>query len=181
MINQLMLDCETLGTSADSVIMSIGAVLFDLESDAFEDDGFYASISIDSNTEYHRKISEDTLVWWMGQSPEAQKVFHEPKCTLQDSLFNLSDWIGNRKVTVWSNGADFDIPMLAHAFKSFGMETPWDYFNSRCVRTWKNLPGARFIKVDNKLKHNALADCIAQVQLVQRINSSLFSKIGMRA
>ncbi|NQW82286.1 MAG: 3'-5' exoribonuclease, partial [Polaromonas sp.] len=63
-----MVDLETLGTVADAVILSIGAVKFDLDSDAIDDDGFYASISIESNQETGRRIQEDTLIWWMGQS-----------------------------------------------------------------------------------------------------------------
>lgn len=174
MIDQLMFDCETLGTSSDSVIMSIGAVKFDLKSNEIDDDGFYASISIDSNLESRRTISEDTLIWWMGQDKAAQGVFIEAKMTLEDALTSFADWIGAKRLHPWSNGADFDIPMVAHAFKSFGMDTPWNFYDSRCVRTYKSLEGAKDIKVVNAAKHNALSDAIAQVRLVQAINARLF-------
>ena len=78
-MKHVMIDLETLGTKADSVIISIGAVKFDLDSEQMDDNGFYASVSIDSNLERGRKIDEDTLLWWLQQSTDAQAVFHEPK------------------------------------------------------------------------------------------------------
>ena len=41
-MKNIMLDNESLGTVADAAIMSIGAVKFDLDSDAIDDAGFYA-------------------------------------------------------------------------------------------------------------------------------------------
>lgn len=175
--NAIMLDHETLGTTADSVIMSIGAVKFNLETGEIEPEGFYASVSIDSNLERGRRIQEDTLIWWMRQGPEAQGVFHEEKLALAPALEQFSDWVGTRDFTVWSNGADFDIPMLAHAYKQHQMETPWEFWNTRCFRTYKNLPGAKAIKVPFAgVKHNALADAYHQAQVACEIYKALFAK-----
>lgn len=44
-MKHVMVDLETLGLSVDAVILSVGAVKFDLEDDAPSDDGFYGSIS----------------------------------------------------------------------------------------------------------------------------------------
>jgi len=169
-----MFDAETLGTTADSVIMSIGAVKFDLDSDQIDDEGFYVSISIESNLAAGRKISEPTLKWWLQQERAAQNVFFEPKQVLEDALLSLSEWLGHSKRYVWSNGADFDLPLLAHAYASFGYEPPWEFWNARCVRTYKTLPGVDSLpKPPNKLKHNALADAVAQAQYVQSVQRFL--------
>ena len=171
-----MVDLETLGTTADAVILSIGAVKFDLESDSMDNEGFYASISIDSNMEYKRRIQEDTLLWWFKQSFDAQKVFHEPKQSLSSGLEELSDWIGDTSYSMWSNGADFDLPMLSHAYTQMGMETPWKFWNNRCFRTYKNLPGAKNAVVKNSgVKHNALDDAVTQAISLQAIHKALFS------
>ena len=172
MLQHVMIDLETLNTTTDGVIMSLGAVRFDLDSDQLDDEGFYASISIDSNMAHGRTISESTLLWWLDQSPAAQTVFTEPKQTLESALTSFVDWFGSAKF-VWSNGADFDIPMVAHALRGLGLDTPWDFYNARCVRTYKNLPGMRNLTMPNTLKHNALSDCIAQVKLVQAIQKRL--------
>ena len=41
-MKNVMLDLETLGTTASAVILSIGAVRFDLTSEKIDDKGFYA-------------------------------------------------------------------------------------------------------------------------------------------
>jgi hypothetical protein len=147
MSKDVMIDLETLGTTADAVILSIGAVKFDLETGIIEDDGFYRSVSVESNLDLGRRISEDTLIWWFKQSPEAQGVYHEEKVALDTALVELSDWIGTDDYKPWANGADFDTPMLQHAYAQLKVETPWKFWNNRCFRTYKNLPGARDVKV----------------------------------
>jgi DNA polymerase III epsilon subunit-like protein len=175
-MKHLMVDCETLGTVADACIMSIGAVRFDLDSDKIDDDGFYASVSIDSNLALKRRVQEDTLIWWMNQGDAAKGVFNEAKQTLGNALEDLTDWIGSDDCFVWSNGADFDLPMLAHAYTQLGMEVPWKYYNSRCFRTYKKLPGAKQINVPFAgTKHNALFDAVHQAKMAQAIQKALFS------
>lgn len=177
MIDQIMLDHETLATTADAVIISIGAVKFDLETGEIDGEGFYRSVSIASNLEYKRRVSEDTMIWWMKQSPAAQAVFHEPKEHLADVLVEFSDWVGAGVYKVWSNGADFDLPMLAHAYTQCGIEIPWKFFNSRCFRTYKKLPGAEAIRVPSAgVKHNALSDAYQQAQTLCAIHKALFGK-----
>ena len=73
-LNHIMLDFETFSTISTAAILSIGAVRFDLASGTIDDKGFYSSISIDSNVEAGRHISESTLLWWMDQG-EAAKNF----------------------------------------------------------------------------------------------------------
>ncbi len=62
MSKDIMLDLETLGTTADAVILSIGAVKFNLETGKIDDEGFYRSVSVESNLDLGRRISEDTLI-----------------------------------------------------------------------------------------------------------------------
>lgn len=174
-LKHVMVDLETLGTTADAVILSVGAVKFDLDSDRIDDAGFYASISIESNLLKGRRISESTLIWWMGREAAAQTVFTEPKSTLETGLIELSDWLGEDDKYIWACGADFDTPMLAHAFTQHQMEVPWKYWNSRCFRTYKNLPHAAQVNfVPEGTKHNALTDAFNQaryLQLIQRVVS----------
>ena len=175
-MKHVMLDCETLGTTASAVILSIGAVKFDLVSNEIDDAGFYASVSIESNLDHGRRIQEDTLLWWLKQEPAAQQVFHEEKTTLEQALVDLSDWFATDDHVVWSNGADFDPPLIAHAYSQIQMEVPWKFWNSRCFRTYKNLPGARDIRVPSSgVKHNALADAHHQAQTLQAIHATLFN------
>ena len=179
-MNHLMIDAETLGTAADAVILSVGAVLFDLETQKVSEDGFYASISIESNLDAGRRVNEDTLLWWLKQPAAAQQVFHEEKISLEAALTDLSDWLGHDKRMVWAKGPSFDVAMLEHAYKSFKMETPWKFWNARCVRTYMGLPGAKGIEASvDGVKHNALSDAYQQAQTVVMIHEKLFApKVG---
>lgn len=174
-MTDLMIDLETLGTTADAVIMSIGAVPFNLETAQVSDDGFYVSVSIDSNLEYKRRVDENTLIWWMKQPAAAQQVFHEPKEHLANALEGLRDFIGSNDYRVWSNGADFDLPMVAHAFTHAGLSVPWKFWNSKCYRTYKGLPGAKAVPMTTSgVAHNALADAYNQAVYACAIHKALF-------
>lgn len=173
-----MVDLETMGTVADAAICSIGAVRFDLESDELDDAGFSASISLDSNSAVGRRIQEDTFLWWLKQSAEAQAFFHGPKQSLESSLIDLSDWIGNDTYYVWSNGADFDLPMLMHAYAQFNLEVPWRFTNSRCYRTYKNLPCAKNVPLQRVgTHHNALFDALNQARHIQKIHAVMTGRV----
>lgn len=174
----IMLDLETLGTTADAVIMSIGAVRFHLGAGTVDrDDGFYASVSIDSN--HHqgamRRIEESTVCWWMGQSEAARRVFSESKVVLPQALADLADWIarvGGARPQIWSCGADFDIAMLRHAYETHTMTVPWHYTDTRCHRTLKNLPGAPARRAEPT--HHALEDAISQAEHAVEIYRAVF-------
>ena len=176
MANDVMLDMETLGVTADSVILSLGAVKFDLCSGKIEDAAFYASISVESNLDAGRRIREDTLKWWMKQSSAAQQVFFEEKQPLHDVLVSFAEWLGDAsKTCMWSMGADFDMPMLAHAYTQAGLVTPWNFWNNRCARTYKNLPGASAVTMARSgTHHNALSDAISQATYISEIHNKLF-------
>lgn len=180
-LNHIMIDAETLSTRADSCIISVGAVRFDLNTGEIDDNGFYQSISIDSNVTAGRHISESTLCWWMEQGTDAQGVFREPKVPLRSALEELAAFISDEGCHIWSNGADFDIPMFSHAFATHDMEIPWKFYNSNCYRTYKKLPGAPKLVTQATVKHNALHDAYAQAVHVCEIHSALFSRVNMKA
>lgn len=178
-MRHVMLDLETLGTTADAVILSIGAVKFDLETGVIDDAGFYASVSVESNLDKGRRIDEDTLIWWFNQSKGAQEVFHEPKIVLGEALESLSEWFepnpNLKEYYVWSNGADFDLPMLAHAYRQHDWLPPWQFYNSRCFRTYRALPAAqKFGKLNND--HDALRDAHNQAVRACEIYAAMTGK-----
>jgi len=180
MTTHIMIDLETLGTTADATILSIGAVRFDLETGTVYDHNshtFYKSVTIDSQPA--RQISGDTIAWWMAQSTAAKTVFTEPKVSLWNALMDLREWVNTSPEfghpNVWSNGADFDLPMLVHAYSQEKIILPWKPYAGRCYRTYKNLPGARDVKVIRVGEHhNALDDAIYQAEHVCKIHQALF-------
>ena len=68
-MQNVMVDIETLGTSSNSVILSIGAVEFDNENLGAE---FEVYIDPESCTDHGLVIDAPTVMWWLGQSNEAR-------------------------------------------------------------------------------------------------------------
>lgn len=175
-MNEVMVDLETLDTGPSAIILSIGAVKFDLDKGTIDDEGFYASISVDSNLAQGRTMSESTLLFWLKQPKEAQVVFHEPKIHLEDALNQFTEWLGHAKFRMWGNGPAFDLVKVADAYRSFGWDHPWEFWNERCVRTYRSLPGAEKVpKVAPAVAHHALHDAVAQAQHVINIHQALFN------
>lgn len=180
-MNHIMLDLETLDTGSDAVVIGIGAVVFDPESQQLGDT-FYVEMSddIDSQQRLGRTISGDTLTWWMGQSAAAKAIFSQDgvspdvRITTYDALQKFQAFVdanGAGTAEVWGNGANFDNVILRNLYASFGMVAPWKFYNDRCHRTVKDLA----VKLHNPefqarvgTHHNALDDAITQAVHLQR-------------
>lgn len=133
----VMIDCETLATGPKPLILSIGAALWDGKGVR---DTFYYEIDA-SLYEEGFEIDPSTVLWWLKQSPEAQKrvlINEGDKMDLFDALARLHDWLPAFPV-VWSNGASADIVWLESAYNHFNLKVPWDFWNVRCFRTLKEL------------------------------------------
>jgi hypothetical protein len=70
MANDVMIDMETLSTSPDCVILTIGAVRFDPRGEGVVE-RLELRPTIDEQTEeFNRHIDPDTVAWWGQQSEE---------------------------------------------------------------------------------------------------------------
>lgn len=156
-MDPIMMDLETLGTSPNSIILSIGAVKFDPDERKITDE-FYMVVNTKSCEAVGMTVLEDTVKWWDQQSEEAQKVRKlaadfETSHMIQDVLTKFATF-AHWNSCVWGNGSDFDNAMLQEAYKKCGMKQPWAFWNNRCYRTMKNM-----IKVPLERQgtyHNAL-------------------------
>lgn len=174
-IFDLMLDLETLDNKPSSVILSIGAVAFDPETDAVNTDlTFHKFLRLDEQLARGRTVSESTVLWWLDQDDTArvrqigakrEQVVHVLQAfTLW--LEEISD-VQPQKVRVWGNGAAFDNAALASLYTAYGMEPPWKFWNDRCYRTVKALAGTK--PADYGVAHDAVDDAIKQSKHLQQI------------
>lgn len=170
MSRHIMIDIETLSTCSNAVILSIGAVEFDATTLGKK---FHTTIDIDSCLKHGLSIEGRTVAWWMDQSDNARNVFRTPGYTLPDVLqaFSFTSEMPWSNAQVWANGTDFDIAILANAYKKCGMKVPWAYNAVRDYRTMrKEFP---IVKTEPIVAHNALDDAIAQAKTLQAIWASL--------
>lgn len=173
-----MIDLETLATSSDAAILTIGAVKFDpfgSVADFTNNDKFYAKVDLDSCNELNLTVSDDTINWWATQSKEAQDEAFGPtdRIHIEDAFQDLYKFCWGSQY-VWSNGAAFDIVICETVFKRIPKKIPWDFWQVRDVRTMFDLG------IDPQrpqvTAHNALEDALAQAISVQNVCRVLKSK-----
>lgn len=188
--NHIMIDCETLGTTPGSAILSIGAVRFDPHAPDDPRQGldpgflgqpyptastFYARIDRASCAALGLTEDKDTLAWWARQTPEARHEAFDafPRRHIPEVLGELAEWITFhphpfvRDTYVWSHGASFDIVLLEAAYRRMGYVAPWRFWNIRDTRTLYDLADIRPER-DARTHHHALHDAAAQAEAVVR-------------
>lgn len=166
-----MIDLETLGTGPDTVVVSLGAVLFD-PNQLELGPTFYAPLQIQNQLDIGRKVTGDTLKWWIGQSDAAKKLFHEEAQDPAYVLSVFSDWLKQNIPSIrsrkpWGNGATFDISIMESLYKSYNLEVPWNFNSVMDLRTFKRFVGkGKQVPKTIGVNHNALDDAINQANYV---------------
>jgi hypothetical protein len=171
----LMIDLETLATSSDASILSIGAVKFDpfgRDHDEPKMNSFYVRVDLDSCDEIGLVTCDSTIEWWSKQSKEAQEEAFNPEGRIHireafNQLYNFSK--GAKRV--WSNGSVFDIVICENVFKRLQKSIPWQYWQIRDVRTAFDLginPQRPPVTA-----HHALEDAYNQALGIQNVYNTL--------
>lgn len=166
---EVMCDLETWGRRAGCSIMSIGAVRFSEDGIGGANPGeqFHVIVSRESCKTAGLHEDPSTIEWWGKQKPEAQRTMvlteSEHAIDLKTALVQFGEFVNSVKGSkVWGNGADFDNAILYAAYAAVGLEVPWQFWDSRCYRTLKNMRPT--VKADKRggIYHNALDDAIYQ-------------------
>ena len=171
----VMIDLETLATSPDAAILTIGAVKFDPFGDDVNEpdcEKFYVRVDLDSCDRIGLITNDDTIAWWAQQSKEAQDEAFSPdnRIDIVDAMNQLYKFCWGAK-RVWSHGAAFDVVICEHIFNKIQKAVPWKFWEVRCTRTLFD------IGIDPKrppvLKHHALEDAWNQAVGVQNVYKRL--------
>lgn len=179
-MTHIMLDIETFGTSTDSYIRSIGAISFNPSTNNNRQE-FHEFI----NTEQDRKIDANTVMWWLGQSKEAQdKLIKEKGYDLRTVLLHFSGFCKTiesdpNKLFIWGNGNMFDNTILRDAMGKLDIEYPCSFRNDFDLRTLKHVytsQGGKLPKFETGVAHDALDDCKYQIRVVREIYRLLGGK-----
>ena len=169
----LMIDLEGLATGPDTTILTIAAQAFDPFGAGYYDKHYYARVTLESQE--NRSIDNGTIEWWATQPKEAQEeAFGEDnRIPLQQALEELGRMIWHSK-RFWANGPTFDANILEHAYKSYNMALPWQFYVVRDARTVYSLcPGLQKYPAS----HHALEDCRRQIYLLWDSLESLNVKV----
>jgi len=176
MFNDVMIDLESTGHTHDAVMIQLGAVFFDRTSGELGEK-FCVNIGRQSCIDAGFIETQSTLDWWAKQNQEVFKSIQEDTYEIVRALIMFRDFIGekNHKVKVWSH-ATFDFVIVQNYLRRFKME-PLPYKGARDIRTLTDLSGLDLNAYDwNKKTHNALDDCIFQVEYC----TDAFKKLNAR-
>jgi DNA polymerase III epsilon subunit-like protein len=176
---RVMVDTETLGLKADAIILAIGAVVWDIDRDL--GDEFY--VEIDPAT-YLGEIEIETMKFWMLQAAAGNPCPCEGTIGLSSAWAMFYNWLqkisdyGTKRLEIWSNGTDFDIPKLYYAAESLGEEILWAYNDVRDYRTIAKEFGKYGEKPEKACHHNALSDAIWQAKHLISILGNLKERLN---
>ena len=173
----VMIDLETLGTRAGSVILSIGAIEFDVDAGLGRE--FYAEVSQLTCGQVGLLRDGPTITWWQERCLENETLKEFLYRTTRGgeaiwtALSNLNAWLPQDPL-VWGNGAAFDNAILKEAYRLCSVVPGWHFENDRCYRTLKNLAPEVTLERSGT-HHHALDDARTQAEHAIRLLKSLAS------
>jgi len=170
-MKHIMIDLETLGTHPNSVIVQIGAVVFDPERGAVGYE-FSENVDIQSCLDLGLECDGPTLEWWFGRPSDERTFLDQPK-SVDDVFCAFGSWLQSMehdpsKIIGWSDQMDWSI--LRTIAKRLWHDDYIHYKNMRCTRTLYDV--AKFdchvwtgLIVDWP-RHDAASDCNRQIEYV---------------
>ena len=170
MSKNVMVDIESLSTTPQCAILSIGACTFDNLGLAEE---FYCNVSIAD----HREVEPSTLLFWFDQVKQGIDCpLVVDALPLKEVLLTFETWLidhADRDFQIWANGITFDISALEDAWRqTLGTKPlPWKYNSMRDARTvYKLLDPTKSLQPPlNIHKHHALEDAKWQAEYLIKI------------
>lgn len=148
-------------------------------------DAFYESIDATSCAMAGLAFDMETVKFWSEMPDEAKSaIMEKPRVSIRQALEDFVAYLDNLKgmnqadeLVIWTQGSDFDIPILKNAiYKVLGLtpETlPWKHRNIRDARTFMleslslvypdtpvNELYGKLLPYSELTKHNSLHDCM---------------------
>ncbi len=174
-MNEIMIDCETLGTGECPVILTMGAMIFNHHDIVAAK---YWRIDLKTCQELGFQVDERTVLWWQDQSKEAVMEVTGGETHIKKALEELIQFYKKHDCrTVWSNGAIADIRWLNNGFIKVGLASPWKFWQERCFRTIREcFPKIKDFK-KHGVAHHALDDARNQVRYLIALRKKYFLDI----
>jgi hypothetical protein len=168
-----MIDLETLGTHPGCVVLSVGAVQFDLHTGEIGAT-FHAKMCVHRSRLAGFHVEAPTIEWWRKQSQEAITLAFDGREDVRVAMGSFVNWMKTHFPTggaqVFGNSARFDLNILETALRRTGFRPPWNSYLEWDARTiFRFAPQLRAAMPFEGVKHDALADAIHQARVVSAI------------
>jgi len=165
-MKHVMVDIETLADTNNAVIVSIGAVKFDIESGE-TGDTFHETVDIDSCLKAGFEVTGGTIKWWMRQSDGARREFQKDGIHIAEALQKMATFLQDNDYSMWSNGLRFDIAILENAYRRLDLVVPWNHTKEMDVRTLVQFaPEIKNVVCNtwHLISHHPVDDCKKQIK-----------------
>jgi hypothetical protein len=155
-MTDMMIDFETLGVSRDSVVLSVGIVLFDEEGKMHEQ--LYREFDPRPQIVDGRKVMQSTVDWW--RKTNLAEFNRLMMATRDDITIALPEMMCNLReqysiTRVWSrHSMDFEI-------LNYQLDNPFPFWVQRDCASLDE-----FVRMQKKNNHNALDDALNQTEQV---------------
>lgn len=193
----VILDFETLDNKPTAAIVSMAAIVFDLNKPKSFDEILsqpenHFNVKFGQHSQLHtlgRTVGKSTLDWWKTQPPEVQSALRPSMMDFEllDGIRMFRKFCEDHGINKYSfafcRGQSFDFPVLAdiihNHFKDWGYDYsmfPVPFWNQRDVRSYLDgllmTIGVRHYAAPvgalaGFVKHNALHDCAKDIYLMQ--------------
>ena len=164
----VMIDIETLATTPDAVVMSVGAVKFDPHTGTPYNKTLWRP-DIDEQTERDRHVSESTLEWWakLPQHIQDDAFSEDSRIPVTEFMKELNRYcVGADKI--WCQGPQFDMLILENLYIQWGHHFGWQFWQVMDCRTLFQLMPVDPRKAIQQDLHSADADAYYQAIGVQQ-------------
>ena len=170
-MKHIMIDNETFGTRKNAVVVSVGAVAFDLDGTIDINGGLHYALNVDEQLAAGRSMNASTLKWWLEQSESARGAQMDQAVSVSYFLDRFDYFVRDRtggSGKIWCKGANFDIALLDSLYEHAGRKRPYAYNALGDTRSFEKF----YTLADNPpdgVYHDALSDAVWQAQQLQNL------------
>lgn len=164
-----MIDIETLDTAPTSVVLSVGAVLFDPYTSVEPHHKMLWRPSVEEQLQAGRTTSDSTLEWWSKQDAAIRdRTFtDEGRISVNDFFKQLNKYlVGADKI--WCQGPQFDMVIIEDLYTDYNHHKGWAYWQVMDCRTIFNMMPRDPRKDIQQDLHSADDDAYWQAVSVQK-------------
>jgi hypothetical protein len=192
-MREMMIDLETLDVRPCSLVLTIGAVVFDtINSDNNGTlewqiaDRFLRKPGVLEQILIERSINEHTVRWWRKQGKEArQEAFDEVRQSLRLCFNDLAEFAQEHDIKkFWANPVTFDLIILEELAEASGNKVPWTYrqrFDLRTVVNEASYSTKDHVKSPGLRQghaHEAVYDCEFQVDILTAVRNKVRHRVA---
>lgn len=161
-MNNVMIDFETFGNGKNAAVVQIGACYFNPETGEIGKK-FKINVDAESAQRSGADIDASTVYWWLSQSHEARmSILAEGRTPITAAFIEFNDFLKDA-YEIWSH-ATFDFVILQETLKRLNIQPTFSHRYSRDIRTLMAMSGYKHPNKQTGVAHDALADCLFQVE-----------------